>query len=182
VARLKGETTASYIRASVKLDFVSTGEKINSAQKAAGRRDDGYTAIKDAENKADGAIAITPIQALIPSTYVTETRLRIDLYRKLALTLDLEGLKKVTDEIKDRFGKYGDEVKALILTTKIRILAEQKKLLLVECESHRLKCLRNSGRRDDWVMPGSRFPRLTAAKALLRLEEIVCFLNNLPNT
>jgi len=182
VARLKGETAASYIRAAVKLDFISTGEKINHSQKTAGRRDDSYTAIKDAENVADGAIPIEPIQALIPAAYVTETRLRIDLYRKLALTIDLEGLKKIVDEIKDRFGAYGEEVKALILTTKIRILAEQKKLLLVECESHRLKCLRNSGRRDDWVMPGSRFPRLTAAKALLRLEEIVCFLNNLPNT
>ena len=182
VARLKGESTASYIRASVKLDFVLTGEKINADAKSSGRRMDSYTAIKDAETKADGAIPIDPIQALIPSTYITETRLRIDLYRKLALTVDLEELKKLTAEIKDRFGKYGDEVKALILMTKIRILAEQKKLLLVECESHKLKCLRNSGRRDDWIMPGSRFPRLTAAKALLRLEEIVCFLNNLPNS
>jgi len=41
--------------------------------------------------------------------------------------------------------------------------------------------LRNSGRRDDFVMVGTRFPRLTAPTALLRLKEIVSFLNNLPN-
>jgi len=51
----------------------------------------------------------------------------------------------------------------------------------VETASTRLKCLRNSGRRDDFVMLGNRFPRLTAPKPLLRLKEIITFLNNLPN-
>jgi transcription-repair coupling factor (superfamily II helicase) len=30
-------------------------------------------------------------------------------------------------------------------------------------------------------MLGTRFPRLTAPKPLLRLKEIISFLNNLPN-
>jgi hypothetical protein len=73
------------------------------------------------------------------------------------------------------------QIRALLLVTEIRIRAEQKGILSVETESSRLKCLRNSGRRDDWVQLGTRFPRLTAPKPLLRLREIVTFLNNLPN-
>jgi transcription-repair coupling factor (superfamily II helicase) len=67
-----------------------------------------------------------------------------------------------------------------LLITEIRIRAEQKGILSVETQSSRLKCVRNSGQRDDFVMLGTRFPRLTAPKPLLRLKEIITFLNNLP--
>jgi transcription-repair coupling factor (superfamily II helicase) len=65
--------------------------------------------------------------------------------------------------------------------TDIRIRAEQKGSISVETESSRLKCLRHRGARDDWVQVGARFPRLTTPKPLLRLREIISFLNNLPN-
>ncbi len=178
VARLKGEKTASTIRANVKLDFVFVGE--GSADSAArGRHTDGYTAIRDAEDEA--VVAVERIQARIPSPYIAETRLRIDFYRKLALADALPALKQIETDLRDRFGKFGEEVKALLLITEIRIRAEQKAIVSVETESTRLKCLRNSGRRDDWVQVGTRFPRLTAPKPLLRLREIISFLNNLPN-
>jgi len=178
VARLKGEKTAAAIRANVKLDFVFVGESAAPAS-AAGRHVDGYTAIKDAED--DHAVEVAKVQARLPSSYIGETRLRIDFYRKLALADGLPGLKQIESDLRDRFGKYGDEVKALLLITEIRLRAEQKGILSVETESSRLKCLRHSGRRDDWVQVGTRFPRLTAPKPLLRLREIISFLNNLPN-
>jgi transcription-repair coupling factor (superfamily II helicase) len=182
VARLKGEKAAAAVRASVKLDFVITGANTASEESARGRRDDGYTAIKDAEDRAGGAAPVARIQARIPLAYIGETRLRIDIYRRLALAESISDLRSIEEEIRDRFGAFGDEVRALLLTTEIRIRAEQKALLAVESDSNRLKCLRNSGRRDDWVMPGTRFPRLTAAEPLLRLEEIITFLKNLPNS
>ena len=180
VARLKGEKTAAAIRASVKLDFVFVGESpAPSGEPVRGRHEDSYTAIKDAEDRA--APDVERIQARIPSSYLGESRLRIDFYRKLALADTLPALKQIEGDLRDRFGKYGDEVKALILVTEVRIRAEQKGIISVETESSRLKCLRNTGRRDDWVQVGTRFPRLTAPRPLLRLREIVSFLNNLPN-
>ncbi|MBL8573304.1 MAG: transcription-repair coupling factor [Hyphomicrobiaceae bacterium] len=179
VARLKGEKSAAAIRASVTLDFVFVGEGAAPASDAAGRHVDGYTALKDAE-KAH-AVEVARIQARIPPAYLAETRLRIDAYRKLALADSLAALKQIEADLRDRFGKFGDEVRALLLITEIRIRAEQKGIVSVETESSRLKCLRNSGRRDDWVQVGTRFPRLTAPKPLLRLKEIIAFLNNLPN-
>ncbi len=183
VARLKGEKTASAIRASVKLDFVFVGEGAAPEAAAAaterGRHVDGYTALKAAED--EHAVEVARVQARIPASYISETRLRIDFYRKLALADSLQALKQLESDLRDRFGKFGDEVRALLLITEIRIRAEQKGIVSVETESSRLKCLRNSGRRDDWVQVGTRFPRLTAPKPLLRLREIISFLNNLPS-
>jgi transcription-repair coupling factor (superfamily II helicase) len=180
VARLKGEKSAASIRASVKLDFVYVGEgEENEGSRR--RYQDSYTAIKDAEDDAAGAVEVSRIQARIPATYLGETRLRIDFYRKLAMANSTAKLKEIESDLKDRFGKFGDEVRALLTITEIRIRAEQKNIVSVETDSSRLKCLRNSGRHDDFVMLGSRFPRLTAPKPLLRLREVITFLNNRPN-
>ncbi len=180
VARLKGEKTAAAIRASVKLDFVFVGDGTGRpGATARGRHEDGYTALKDAENQA-GAAPLSAITARLPTSYLAETRLRIDFYRKLALADTLPALKQIESDLRDRFGKFGEDVKALLLVTEIRIRAEQKGIVSVETEASRLKCLRSSGRHDDWVQVGTRFPRLTAPRPLLRLREIVSFLNNLP--
>ena len=179
VARLKGDRTAAAVRASVKLDFLVTGEGAPDGGPVRGRHEDGYTALKDAEDA--GSVPIPQIAARLPAAYLGETRLRIDFYRRLALADSAESLRQIESDLRDRFGRFGDEVRALLLATEIRIRAEQKGIVSVETESNRLKCLRNSGRRDDWVMNGARFPRLTAPRALLRLREIIRFLNQLPN-
>ena len=101
-------------------------------------------------------------------------------YSKLALAAGLPQLRQIEQDLRDRFGKFGHEVKALLLVTAIRIRAEQKNISSVETAGNRLKLLRASGRHDDWVMLGTRFPRLTASSPLLRLREIVTYLNNLP--
>ncbi|HRE81901.1 MAG TPA: transcription-repair coupling factor, partial [Opitutaceae bacterium] len=184
VSRLRGEKQAASIRASVKLDFVFVGDgEPVSGESGAKTRGHGtsYTALKEAEDDAGGAVPVDRIQARIPMAYLSETRLRIDFYRKLALAETPKQLKDIESDLRDRFGAFGSEVRALLIITEIRIRAEQKGIVSVETESTKLKCLRASGRRDDFVMLGSRFPRLTAPEPLLRLKEIVVFLNNLPN-
>jgi transcription-repair coupling factor (superfamily II helicase) len=178
VARLKGDKQASAIRASVKLDFVFIGEG-GGEDSGRGRYEDSYTILKAQEDAA--GIEVPRIQARIPTAYIGETRLRIDFYRRLAMAENPARVKEIQLELRDRFGKYGEELKALLLVTEIRVRAEQKAIISVITESSRLKCLRHSGRRDDWVQLGTRFPRLTAPKPLLRLHEIISFLNNLPN-
>jgi len=180
VARLKGDKTAAAIRANVKLDFVFVGEAGPAEGSPQGRREDGYTALKDAEDEAGGP-GIGRIQARIPASYIGETRLRIDIYRRLAMADSAPAVRRIEAELKDRFGKPVPEVRTLLLVTEIRVLAEQKGIISVEAEANRLKCLRGSGQRDDWVMTGSRFPRLTAPRPHLRLNEIISFLNHLPN-
>jgi len=176
VARLKGEKTAAYVRASVKLDFVFVGEGAES-ELARATATDTFTLLKQAE-RTEGEI--DRIQARLPSSYIGETRLRIDFYRRLAMAESPKQVKEIEAELRDRFGKFGDPVRALLLVTEIRVRAEQKGVLSVETEGNRLKCLRNSGRRDDFIQLSSRFPRLTAPTPLARLKEVIIFLTNLP--
>ena len=180
VARLRGDKTAAAIRASVKLDFVFVGEGGPLERPQPGRHEDGYTALKDAEDRAGGP-GVGRIQARMPSSYVGETRLRIDIYRRLAMADSRQAVRRIEEELRDRFGRPPAEVRTLLQVTEIRVLAEQKGILSVESESNRLKCLRGTGQRDDWVMIGTRFPRLTAPSPHLRLKEIIAFLNHLPN-
>jgi len=217
VARLKGEAQAAQIRATVKLDFVVVGDGNTTAETRVGaqsknttaatsisrrgKHEDGYTALKDAEHSATPQIK--PIRACLPASYIAETRLRIDFYRRLALTGSPDTLKEIAAELRDRFGKFGEPVNALLALTEIRIRAEQKGILSVETEGAKLKCLRakpqplaNEATRQaagndsatnrpverPWVQNGTRFPRLTAPKPLLRLREILTFLNNLPDS
>ncbi len=176
VARLKGEKHAALVRASVKLDFVFVGEGAETGAARPGATDS-YSALRQAE-RAEGEI--DKVQARLPSAYIGETRLRIDFYRRLAMAANPRQVKELEAELRDRFGKFGEPVKALLLVTEIRVRAEQKGVLAVESEGVRLKCLRNSGRHDDFIQLNSRFPRLTAPTPLARLREIIIFLTNLP--
>ncbi len=176
VARLKGEKQAAAIRANVKLDFVFVGE---GAETEKAKAVDTFTAIRQAEREAG---EIDKIQARLQVSYIGETRLRIDFYRRLALAQNPKQVKELEQELRDRFGKFGEEVRALLLVTEIRVRAEQKGLLSVESDGSRLKCLRNSGRHDDFIQLSARFPRLTAPTPLARLKEIITFLQNLPST
>ena len=174
VARLKGDKQAAAVRASVKLDFVFVGE---GAEAERAEAVDSYSALRNAEREVG---AIGKIQARLPTALIGETRLRIDFYRRLALAQNPAQVKQIDTELRDRFGKFGDPVRALLSVTEIRVRAEQKGLLSVETEGNRLKCLRHSGRHDDFIQPASRFPRLTAPTPLARLKEIITFLQNLP--
>jgi transcription-repair coupling factor (superfamily II helicase) len=176
VARLKGEKHAALVRASVKLDFVFVGEGAETEAIRSGATDS-YSALRQAERR-EGEIG--KIQARLPSGYIGETRLRIDFYRRLAMAENPKQVKDLEAELRDRFGKFGEPVKALLLVTEVRVRAEQKGILSVETEGNRLKCLRNSGRRDDFIQLSSRFPRLTAPTPLARLRERITFLHNLP--
>jgi transcription-repair coupling factor (superfamily II helicase) len=178
VARLKGEKHAASVRTSVKLDFVFVGEGAGSTTTKRSDATDSFSALKQAEREA-GEFA--KIQARLPVAYIGETRLHIDFYRRLAMAGTAEAVRALEAELRDRFGKFGNEVRALLLVTEIRVRAEQKGLLSVETDSGRLKCLRHSGRRDDFIQIHNRFPRLTAPTPLARLKELIVFLTNLPN-
>src|SRR5690606_800172 len=171
ISGLKGEKIASRIRATVRLDFVAVGEgaSIENEQFKVG-----FGALKEDE-LADQKIDV--IEANLPGSYIGETRLRIDFYRKLSMSDSLESLREIEQSLVDRFGKYPDAVKALIHLTEIRILAEQKQIQYVETEGSKLKLRRALGRnKTEYIKIGSRFPRLNAKKPFLRLQEIITFL------
>jgi transcription-repair coupling factor (superfamily II helicase) len=153
ISRLKGEKGAALVRANVRLDFVCEGEDTG------------------ARLLPKGALA-----AYIPPSYVGEAELRIRFYRELALCASPAEVDAVAEAMRDRFGKLPPQVETLAMITRIRTLAEQAGIVLVETEGDILRCVRATGRRGDYLKIGNRFPRLTAPSTALRLREIVSFL------
>ena len=76
IARLKGEETVPAIRSSVNLD---QGE---SQAESIQRHKGGYTALNDDKSST---LFCEPIQARIPTSYLEETLLCLDFYRRLAM-------------------------------------------------------------------------------------------------
>lgn len=104
----------------MKLDFVFVGE---SAETARATATDTFSALKQAE-RSEGEV--DKIQARLPASYISESRLRIDFYRRLALAESPKQVKEIEAELRDRFGKFEEPVRALLLVTEIRSRAEQK--------------------------------------------------------
>ncbi|MFP4673362.1 MAG: transcription-repair coupling factor [Opitutales bacterium] len=181
VARLKGEPGADRIRAEVKLDFVAAGEGAGASRRTSGSA--GFAAIKEAEY--DGRTGES-VEASLPAEYIDEPRLRIDLYRRLALADDPVGVAALKEEMADRFGPLPPPAEALVAITEIRVLAEAAGVRRVESEGDRLIChlaktgtssSGKSGAEQAFLKTGTRFPRLKARKPLKRLAEIRAFLS-----
>jgi transcription-repair coupling factor (superfamily II helicase) len=172
VARLKGEAGADRIRAEVKLDFIATGEGGSRARQTSGTLS--FAAIKEAEygNRQGGLI-----EASLPAEYVAEPRLRIDLYRRLALAEKLSEIDALADELTDRFGQQPLATQALIAVSAVRVQAELAGVRRVESEGDRLICkLVQPGKSGEFLKSGTRFPRLNAKDPLKRIAEIRSFL------
>lgn len=170
IARLKGDETALRIRANVRLDFVFVGEQISENRSVAR---DSYQAIKNAEIEATQG---RMLEASIPPTYLDEARLRIEVYRQLAMAESLDEIKDIEASLVDRFGKFPDPVRALIQVSKIRSLAEEKGIDSVESEGNRLRCRLAGHKQDDFLMIGTRFPRLNSKDPFEKLQEILQFI------
>lgn len=166
IARLKGEKTASHIRAEIRLDFIVRGLGEKSKTTAG---DTGFQVLRNEERSCEKDIGI---EAEIPAEYIPESQLRIDLYRRLGLTPNQKELEELERETIDRFGRMPQSVQALFLVTKIRIEAEHKSILSVETENNLLR-MKKSGNPPTFLKTGSRFPRLNQKKPLSRLKEIL---------
>ncbi len=172
VARLKGEPGADRIRAEVKLDFIASGEGGGRSRQTSGSFS--FAAIKDAEYKKQSDVT----EANLPTGYIAEPRLRIDVYRRLALADSVEDVQAIRDEIIDRFGPLPRPSEALIAVSEIRVLAERIGVCRVESEHDRLICrLARPEPGKEFLKSGSRFPRLSAKDPLKRLAEIRKFLS-----
>ena len=117
--------------------------------------------------------------AFIPESYISETRLRIDAYRKVASASTEKEVDLLEDEMQDRFGPLPDQVISLLLESKVRCLAENADFDLVETKGKEL-LLRyakrgNAGERRFCRKLG-HLPKLKASKPLLKLNEIIQYL------
>jgi len=180
VSSLKGEKVKARVEVQVRLDFIamSADELVRDvAKKEATRlkpdfeinipRDVGTYVHRD-EEKEPEAKKIQRTGAFIPLKYVSESQHRIDIYRKLAQIDDQTGLRELKQELRDRFGPLPDEVELLLKVSELKVLAAERDFSVIETQGDKLMLTR----KNDYVMVGGKFPRLTKSTAGARLGEI----------
>ena len=154
VSRLKGEPGADRIRAEVKLDFIASGEGANTRRSTTGTQS--FAAIKEAEY---GKRQAKVVEAALPVDYIAEARLRIDLYRRLALAEQVDTIRAIGEELSDRFGNLPKASEHLLAVSKVRVLAELAGVRRVETEGDRLMCrLAHPGPKGEFLKPVAAFP------------------------
>lgn len=143
IGALKGETTRPRAEIATRLDFLA----MNPGQ-------------------TTGQPARAP--AYLPPQYISEPRLRIEAYRKLADAADSAQLDKLRAEWQDRFGPLPEAACLLLQVAEIKLLAASKNVSLIETEGDKLKLIRNN----QYLTLAGRFPRLEKKQPAARLNEI----------
>jgi transcription-repair coupling factor (superfamily II helicase) len=193
VASIKGEKVKPRIDVQVRLDFLALSpveenpapenrtradrtSKVEAVISHAGIIDevDLAQASKPASHSTHNptttlsAAGTAPTAAYIPFTYVSEPRQRIEIYRKLAQAADKASVQNLERELRDRFGPVPAAVELLLQVAQTKILAAERGVTTIEVKDHKLMLTRHN----DYVMVGSKFPRLTKKDAAGRLKEI----------
>src|SRR6202011_346855 len=136
VAQLKGEKAGLRLEVEVRLDFVASNEA-GFAQSGPEKR----------------------VPAFIPSSYVSDTTLRIQAYRHLAEIATHPQLDRLRRDWRDRFGKFPLAVDNLFLLTEIKLAAAKAGVTRVEVRDRKLMLTRGG----DFILVGGKFPRLVGA-------------------
>jgi transcription-repair coupling factor (superfamily II helicase) len=85
---------------------------------------------EEEESSKDVDIKLT-IQAYISDMYISESRVRLELYRRLSLAKTKHELYEIQDEVEDRFGKLDIPTKQFFELIIIKILALSKKIKMI---------------------------------------------------
>lgn len=79
-----------------------------------------------------------PFEAKLPEDYIPETALRLELYHRLGEMVSKADAEALFQELQDRFGTPPLPVLWLLSLTRIRILAAEKRYLLLKYTKHSL--------------------------------------------
>lgn len=112
--------------------------------------------------------------AAIPASYMPDTGWRIAAYRELAELQTLEEWDRLRVRWKDRYGRWPESVELLLLYNRCRINGLNGEFTRIQTQDSKLMLTR----RGDFVMVGSKFPRLTATTAKAKLLEIEKWLKS----
>ena len=178
IKRFRDGISGPIVRATVNLDFARYGEPPAEVgtRKTAKDVKSNYDILKASE---EDDVWVQPIHAHIPKSYIHETKLRIEFYRKLASAAELDEVKQIRASMKDRFGKIPEETEALIRISAIRCLAETKSIASVESNKGRLMLRIANSRSGQFQKSGTHFPRLTMKSPLLLLNDCLNYLSKL---
>ena len=89
------------------------------------------------------ALPVILAPAYLPLDYITNSRQRIEVYRKLAQMTEKSGLDKLSRELRDRFGPLPRAVETLLQVAELKLLASGKGVTAIETKEDKLMLTRN---------------------------------------
>ena len=92
-----------------------------------------------------------PFNAKLPSDYVNEISLRMDVYQRLGDALTLPEVTDIIEELKDRFGPLPEQVLWLFHITRIKIVASNQNIITLKIQNNRL-LLEKNGSHEKFVL------------------------------
>ena len=114
--------------------------------------------------------------AFVPATYISDTKLRIEAYRKIAEVTSREEIDALAAIWKDRFGPLPPAAANALVMAAIRLEAARLRIPSVEVRENKLMLTRGGS----FILVGGRFPRLTASGPDSRLREVLSLLEKMP--
>ena len=184
VSSLKGEKVKPRIETQVRLDFIAfdaseecPGEKRKAVSGKAETEELRISIPRDVavyyeeEPEADAPRTthhVSRSSAYVPFNYITDSRARIEVYRKLAQATDKAALEKLSRELRDRFGPLPKAVELLLQIGELKLLAADRHVTVIETQGEKLMLTRHSG----LLTVDGKFPRLTKKEASAKLKEI----------
>ncbi|HMO66490.1 MAG TPA: helicase-related protein, partial [Verrucomicrobiota bacterium] len=175
IGALKGEKVVPRLEVNLRLDFLA----LNPAEEAGRKPETGDRNAAGGGSSSLFSISHPPASsapAYLPFNYVTDTRQRVEIYRRLASVTDLAGVKAVKRDLRDRFGPPPPAVELLLLSAELKVIAAAAGVTAVETRDDKLMLTRNG----DFVQYGGRFPRLAKKNPRDRLAEIRRLLQAIP--
>ena len=156
-----------------------TSEKPSAPPALTSGHSHGYRLLREEDLSTE---RITELSATLPASYISDIRLRIDIFRKLAMTATEAEVAEIARDMEDRFGKLPASVEAFVAISGIRILAESRGVVSVETDGMRLKCRLGRPAKDGsiYLKNGANFPHLTQKNPVKRLREIRAYLLRQP--
>ena len=169
VDRLKGRKDAPRGESSFKADFITTTETqwASKTQSSESRKQGIHTKKNLGEL---GVLAVQPLPAFLPASWLTETKLRITAYRELSEAGTEKAVDALAKSWRDRFGRIPEAAANLLQIARIKALAAAENINSVEINGQRLMLHRNG---DYILLEGRRFPRLKSESPTAKLTETI---------
>ena len=177
IDRLKGKKDPSLQETTFKADFIiPTETQWVSRGQESGVRSQKEKKSKTQENLSSLAdLAVQSLPAFIPTSYLSDAKLRIHAYRELAEANTPKAIDTLEKNWIDRHGRLPEPVKNLLTIARIKAEAAVNNVSSVEISGQRLMLQRNGS---PILMDGSRYPRLTKTKPPEMLAEALEMLRN----
>jgi transcription-repair coupling factor (superfamily II helicase) len=115
------------------------------------------------------------LPAFIPTSYLSDAKLRINAYRELAEANTPKSITALEKNWIDRHGRLPHPIQNLFTIARIKAEAASNQITSVEISGQRLMLQRNGS---PILMDGSRYPRLTNTKPGEKLSEALEMLQN----